>query len=158
MVITIRHLAHIATHIAAHIENHRQCVPPWRLAADEITPRPRRHYGSSPTTLRLVFLDIFAFSLRHPKIFRTFAADNGYAGVPPAAAASETLAYPCKAVKYPLVIQPHRGSPPVSVVTTARVTLHFVSMCSGDDSKGQLAKVRLPHQPPCRDPQSLCLR
>lgn len=68
MVITIRHLAHIATHIAAHIENHRQCVPPWRLAADEITARHGRHYGSSPTTLRLVFLDIFAFSLRHPKI------------------------------------------------------------------------------------------
>ena len=63
MVITIRHLAHIATHIAAHIENHRQCVPPWRLAADEITARHGRHYGSSPTTLRLVFLDIFRLFL-----------------------------------------------------------------------------------------------
>ena len=28
-----------------------------------------------------------------------FATDYGYAGVPPATAASETLAYPCKAVK-----------------------------------------------------------
>lgn len=54
MVITIRHLAHIATHIAAHIENHRQCVPPWRLAADEITAHRRRGYGSSLMRLRLV--------------------------------------------------------------------------------------------------------
>ena len=33
------------------------------------------------------------------RIMRTFAANYGYAGVSPAAAASETPAYPCKAVE-----------------------------------------------------------
>jgi len=53
--------------------------------------------------------------LRHPKIFRTFAADNGYAGVPPAAAISPGEKAIARAIRhqgFPLVVLLSDGFPP----------------------------------------------